>query len=128
MWLVHSWARHATRSDARAHVTCEMGAKKRASIAARRLKEQEELAHNEAKAQKALDTLTKNDAKLVANLQGNGRTVPGGLKQLGAKLSLAACIFMIRSIPKDDSSERLTMLLTISVSIAYFVVAKLMWW
>ena len=67
-----------------------MGAKKRASIAARRLKEQEELAHNEAKAQKALDTLTKNDAKLVANLQGNGRTVPGGLKQLGAKLSLAA--------------------------------------
>jgi len=105
-----------------------MGAKKRASIAARRLKEQEELAHNEAKAQKALDTLTKNDAKLVANLQGNGRTVPGGLKQLGAKLSLAACIFMIRSIPKDDSSERLTMLLTISVSIAYFVVAKLMWW
>ena len=35
---------------------------------------------------------------------------------------------MIRSIPKDDSSERLTMLLTISVSIAYVVVAKLMWW
>ena len=44
---------------------------------------------------------------------------------LQAKLLLFACMYMI---PRGgDVSERFTMMLTISVCIAYFVVAKLMW-